>query len=484
VKRWVGAALVMLVGGCAGQNLPPNADCVRWFATLDETVDRAAVRDAAAYRIPGFPYLRADRFLASFRGEVNDSPEAFAEWTDRMRALDAAARHYEIQNLPTARLAALGVADRKGALAKSDACAAELRRMDLAEPSRLRALAEGAVVPDDYSEPSRVLGIYPLVTLPLSIGVERWQEEAVDLFRQTAAGAASPGAVARYEPAAEPVAHLSARVLLDRTAPSRLGIPQLSGDDRETLFRIFAPVFEIATTGDDDRFGQLRWGAAPAPEVDLSRPTVYRRLAFTRYRGRVLVQLVYTIWFRRRPPGSALDWAAGTLDGLVFRVTLDPRGQPLVYDTIHPCGCYHMFFPTARVKVAPPPQPGIEWAFVPATLPSVDSAWRLVLTVASRNHYLIGMRFDIGGRGIGYRFAEDDKLRSLSTPDGATRQSIFGPDGIVPGTERGERLLFWPTGVNDTGAMRQWGRHATAFLGRRHFDDPDLIERRFTIVEP
>ena len=53
----------------------------------------------------------------------------------------------------------------------------------------------------------------------------------------------------------------------------------------------------------------------------------------------------------------------------------------------------------------------------------------------------------------------------------------------MPGTERGERLLFWPTGVEDTGAMRQWGRHATAFLGRRHFDDPDLIERRFSIVE-
>jgi hypothetical protein len=31
--------------------------------------------------------------------------------------------------------------------------------------------------------------------------------------------------------------------------------------------------------------------------------------------------------------------------------------------------------------------------------------------------------------------------------------------------------------------MREWGRHATAFLGRRHFDDPDLIERRFSIVE-
>jgi len=29
--------------------------------------------------------------------------------------------------------------------------------------------------------------------------------------------------------------------------------------------------------------------------------------------------------------------------------------------------------------------------------------------------------------------------------------------------------------------MRQWGRHATAFVGRRHFDDADLIERRFNI---
>jgi hypothetical protein len=27
--------------------------------------------------------------------------------------------------------------------------------------------------------------------------------------------------------------------------------------------------------------------------------------------------------------------------------------------------------------------------------------------------------------------------------------------------------------------MRQWGRHATAFVGRRHFDEADLLERRF-----
>jgi hypothetical protein len=27
--------------------------------------------------------------------------------------------------------------------------------------------------------------------------------------------------------------------------------------------------------------------------------------------------------------------------------------------------------------------------------------------------------------------------------------------------------------------MRQWGRHATAFVGRRHFDDPWLLDLYF-----
>jgi hypothetical protein len=34
-------------------------------------------------------------------------------------------------------------------------------------------------------------------------------------------------------------------------------------------------------------------------------------------------------------------------------------------------------------------------------------------------------------------------------------------------------------GIASPGAMRQWGRHATAFIGRRHFDDPRLFDQRF-----
>jgi hypothetical protein len=42
-----------------------------------------------------------------------------------------------------------------------------------------------------------------------------------------------------------------------------------------------------------------------------------------------------------------------------------------------------------------------------------------------------------------------------------------------------ERFILWPTGVVSPGAMRQWGRHAVAFVGERHFDDPDFMDRIF-----
>jgi hypothetical protein len=61
---------------------------------------------------------------------------------------------------------------------------------------------------------------------------------------------------------------------------------------------------------------------------------------------------------------------------------------------------------------------------------------------------------------------------------GGTR-SLFDARGRVPGSERAERWLFWPMGIPDAGSMRQWGRQPTAFVGRRHFDDADLLERRF-----
>jgi hypothetical protein len=481
--------MLVLAAGCANieaprQPEPPlsaagGTSCANWFEQLDAVIDRAGVRDAGAYRIPGFPYLRVDRFAASFHDRVDD-PRSFAAWLARLQALDAKAREYEIRNLPEQFFPVAGINDVAAAVANTQNCAARLAREEFGDAARRELLAAHAKVPDNYNDWLQAL-VYPLAKIPFARGVEKWHQEAAEMFRLTGAETPPVAGVVRYASAAPPVAAEQVAAIFAQPHADALGIAQLTDEERDTLFEAYAPAFEIETTGEYDRFGPLAWGDGPAPVVDTKRPTAYRRLAFTRSYDKTLVQLVYAIWFPERPAGSATDLLAGRLDGIVFRVTLGPDGAPLVYDTMHPCGCYHMFFPTARVRQLPAQQPLLEWAFVPLSLPAMAVAQRVVVRIASRTHYVVGVRPDSGTAGFSYKFADENELRALPAADHGTR-SAFGPDGIVPGTERGERYLFWPMGIDNSGAMRQWGTHATAFIGRRHFDDADLIERRFEMA--
>jgi hypothetical protein len=277
----------------------------------------------------------------------------------------------------------------------------------------------------------------------------------------------------------------SVGALLQRAAANALGIPDPRGDDLDALFRIYAPEFVVDTAGDADLPGELGWLEGPAPRIVSRLPVVYRRVSHTRYQGSALLQLNYTLWFPERPGSAGSSLLAGHLDGVLWRVTLAPDGTPWVFDTIHACGCYHMFFPTARAAVRPQPVSLDETVFAPQWLPRLEAGGRVALRLASGTHYV--QRVVVQGAAAPaaeeYVFAQDDVLRSLPLPRSG-RRSLFGPDGIVPGTGRAERYLFWPMGVADPGAMRQWGRHATAFVGRRHFDDPDLLERYFELREP
>ena len=487
----IGAALLlMLAAGCATVEEPFKSElesaapalkyCANWYQRLDAAIDSAGVRDAGGYRIPGFPYLRADRFSASFRDQVKDDPKAFADWVGRLKNLDAKAREYEIGNLPSRFFPLGGSGDAATALATTRNCAAQLANADLGGAGRRALLIARAKVPDNYSVLKRTLGLYPLARIPFWKGVDNWNREAEEMFRQARAKAGSSGAIVPYEPAARPAAAERIGAIFSRLQMDALGIPRFTDAERELLFDAYAPAFEIETGGNYDRFGPLSWHDGPAPEVDTALPLVYRRLAFTRFHGRVLAQLVYTIWFPERAPDGSSDIFAGRLDGVVFRQTLWTNGAPLIYDTIHPCGCYHLFFPTARLRPLPAPEAAMEWAFVPLHLPAFGAAQRVVVRIASRTHYVVDVRADSAASGTAYEFAEDDDLRALPSGRGRTR-SAFGPDGIVAGTEREERFLYWPMGIDNAGAMRQWGTHATAFIGRRHFDDADLIERRFEL---
>jgi hypothetical protein len=263
-----------------------------------------------------------------------------------------------------------------------------------------------------------------------------------------------------------------------------LGLPRFTPTELAILLAAHAPTLEIETHGDFDAFGALAWRDGAVPSVDVDTPLLYQRVAATRYRGQVLLQLVYSLWFPERPANldrGRFDLLAGALDAVVLRITLAPDdGRPLLVDTIHGCGCYHLFFPSPAVTPREEAPTDVEWAFVPARLPALRAGERVAVRLASATHYVVGIARDNGAPGAAYSLRNEHTLRTLPTPDGGTR-SVFGPDGLVAGSERGERFLYWPMGIASAGAMRQWGHHATAFVGRRHFDDADLIERRFLI---
>jgi hypothetical protein len=467
----------------------PVRECAQWYRSLDEAIKAAGVGDAQYARVAGFPYLRVDRLLASLRERARGSEPAFQAFAERLRELDFEARRYEIENLPRERLESLPgmkASSRGGASRRTQECSRLLGDVDLARPAARAALLEAAQVPDDYSDASRVLGLYPIARLAFIAGVRRAEEELAAPFHGEPS--VPPGAsLIRYAPPLSPkVERAAVAALLGRAQLDALGYPALSERELARIAAAYAPSFEIAVAADYDRFGELRWRRdATVPSVDASQAVVYVQPAYSRYRDgnggdRILLQMVYTIWFPERPPSGGVDLLSGVLDGVVWRATLAPDGEPVIYDSIHPCGCYHQFFPTPRARPRPAPDPAEEWAFVPQTLPRVAEGERPLVRIASRTHYIERVSLVRGADSVArYALRDYGELRSLSMPGG--RRSAFGPDGLIAGTERSERFLFWPMGIASAGAMRQWGRHATAFVGRRHFDDADLLERRFEL---
>lgn len=464
--------------------------CAEFLHAIDVAVAGAVVADGMAARVADFPHLRVNRLLASYAQEARSEAQ-FRDWIRRLAELGVQAYRMETDNLPAVNSAALQAKlkllrpeplDLAAGVAE---CTSRLAAADLAQHARREELRRAAQVPDDYATWQRVAGLYWITRVPFSAGVRRWQEEMQAVFERPLFMLPVYGERVRYEPPPGSSDLPAVAAILDRASANPLGVPDPRGADLDALFAAFAPEFIIDTVSDADRIGALGWFGAEAPTVDIAHPVVYRRVSHTRYRGRALLQLNYSIWFPARPLVSDWDLFGGHLDGLTWRVTLTPEGDPWIYDSIHNCGCYHQFFPTARALLRPLPETLDEVAFMPQRLAAVAPGERISLRLEHGTHYLqrVIIGHAAGVAGVYYRFTDDDELRSRPVEGGA-RRSVFRPDGIVPGSERGERYWFWPMGVPEPGAMRQWGRHATAFVGRRHFDDADLLEKYFEMTRP
>jgi hypothetical protein len=477
------ALLIVLLAGCSIVPAPTRSPhiggvgmsggCADFFAALDKRASESQALDPGAFRVEGHPYLRTNRFLASFSSDAVADRAAFAAWVDRMQTLDQEARRHEIANLP----AAAGPGNSEAELnARVAGCGNHLKAAEFQDAESRLALREKTRVPDEYLTLPRVLGLYPLTSLLVSNGVQNWHSVARESF------STDPPAgwrVIRYGP--ERSTGLPDKSPIVASAERDiLGIPVYSPTDLEALFWMHAPVWEVRTEAEYDRIGAPVWTPEGVIDIDTGQPVTYTLLSFTRFGREILTQLNYIIWFPARPKEHALDIYGGLLDGVNYRVTLDRNGNPLLYETIHNCGCYYEAYPTGRLRV----REKIDYAEPPLILKAPEltrSNDRVVVAMETRTHYVRHL-YPIS-RGFHpematYSLSDYDALRSLPDPKGG-RRSMFGPDSLAPGSERLERFILWPTGVVSPGAMRQWGRHAVAFVGERHFDDPDSMDKMF-----
>lgn len=452
--------LAGLLMGCAHERPAPTDDCAALFSQLPAATQ--AYRDAQYHRLPGFSGLRSDRVLAAL-GTSADSPQQRRQWLHYLAERDAEASRIEIAQLPASQRRDWSSPARQEALG---ACRARQVERLSSDPEALAHAVEAAQVPDDYRDWARILGLYPLFKPIVRQGIAAWQ--------QAAAASTAPADGAHWL-SYQPIA-MQTQPLPLLLAEDGLGLPQADPQQLDALFARHAPWLKIAQTGRSDRIGSPYYRRDGGRDFNSLHARLYQHSSWTRLNGRWHLQLIYQLWFSQRPKPNALDLYGGELDGLLWRVTLDRQGKALLYDSIHPCGCWHSFYLPADSPLQVRQNAAEEARHTQRLDFDGDTAATLWLSGGEhRLHWVDARRSPYPP--VHYQRQALDQLRALPHPQG--RRSLYANDGLVPGSERLERWLLWPSGVASPGAMRQWGTHAIAFIGRAHFDDPHLLGRYF-----
>lgn len=473
---WTG---VLVLAGCATVAPPDYVGDVSFCA--DHLANEAwagqdPADNRAFYRPSSQPWFVISRFHASF-DPADLSEAAFSEW--KIKVID-----HSWQELEARQRQAMG-----RAMPASRGCLVELA---FATPAAdWQAYAESARDYDLYRDWQRWVGVYPISSLVVSQRIRSAQADWLDdyggPFDQDAKHYAPDPGQELYPVDQESVAAW----LAEAYAQSALDLPQLTTDQLNALFSHHAPELIVLQSSDADRLGSV--GANNhQPEFRPTPALAYVEPMTTRFQNDYLLQLSYTFWFQERPRTSRFDIYGGLWNGITWRVTLDSEGEPLWFDVMHNCGCYHQVWLSEEHQ--PREDIGRE---SPLFLP-FDWTGRPRLTLTSGEHYVRnveGVERDEQANG---RQGPDDMdseqyqlepYRSLlsleqagepESADGGDNAgaviSLFDERGLIPASARAERYVLWPFGVKSPGAMRRLGTHTIAFVGKRHFDDPALFE--------
>lgn len=441
------------------------ADCRAQYAKLDELVKQAGVANAAYHRVPGYPYLRTDRLMASFVDDIDTFSEVNG-WLRRMRELDQEAREYEYMNL------GMSLKERANQRTQMLNCGKTLAALEIGTPEALERVKAAIQLSDDYSSVQRSLGAYPLAVPLLKARLDEQRAAVIRDHQQAGQSLGSDAPLTLWQAATEHDPQLIPATL-DQQFTDELGVPGLTTSGWKALVEAHAPALWIETKSAADMPGSPRWTAS-GPRVDSSQPSVYYHIDYARFGGEVLVQLNYFIWFA----GGANVANGAPIDSMVWRVTLDRFGNAMVYESMHNSGRDHRWYPVQALQRRNDTSFWEQRPFFPSdSLAPSDAALRL----AAGSHSVRGVipqeqtDAQLTRR---YTLQRYDNLYFLPRPEGGTR-SLFNDQGLVPATHVDDPVWLWSSGLGHPGMLRQYGHHPTAYIGRRHFDDPRLLDSVF-----
>lgn len=461
--------------------------CQIFYSQLEDRIKEAGVREASIFIIPGFPYLRTNRFLTALKDKIKDEKER-EQWLQWMKALDLRAREKEISNLPDDRVLSLQAfktvqPNRKEVYIQVESCSENLFNHDKGGADFSISLDLRIEVPDEYSFLRRAIGLYPLMAIPVALASHHAEAKTRSWFGMNLDELPVLGRLKTYAPLKNlALQEEEVHAILEDSKKNALGVALLEEDQGKRLAWSFAPVFIQDVAAPYDQIGQVVWKGNYL-DIDPERPTVYYYFSHAFLKEKPILQINYVIWYSDRT-GETPPWIEkGRMDGITYRVSLDLQGKVFMADVISNCGCYHLFAPVKeRVErvVSKPFKPD---PFVPQWLPTIHSGNRLGIRVNSGWHRverLLAVPEPLDP--ILYKLAPYDDLKALPNERGRT-ESIFDSKGIVKGSERAERFILFSMGIPKIGSMREQGHHAIGLIRRTHFDDPHLFDQYFDFKE-
>jgi hypothetical protein len=488
------AYLISFLLGCASLSPYPTPitsnsveGCQAFFSQLEDQVKEAGVREASNFLVPGFPYLRTNRFLSAMKNRIREEKER-EEWVQWMKTLDLLSREKEIRNLPDDRVLSLQAIEtsqpnRNEVFTRAESCSEKLFKHDKALPSFDTLLASRVDVPDDYSFFRRTIGLYPLMVLPVAFVNHKAQVKARSRFEINLDQLPVLGRFRAYAPQRNlRLPEEEVRALIEESKKNGLAVPLLDNSRGKELAWSFAPILIQDVAAPYDQLGQVVWKGNRLG-IDSDRPTLYYYFSHAFLREEPILQINYVVWYSDRAGETPPAIEKGHMDGLTYRVSLNLRGRPFVIDVMNNCGCYHLFAPIKESIERIVSKPFKPDPFVPQWLPAIPPGNRLGMRVGSGWHQVerllaVAQPPD----AILYDLAPYDDLKTLSKKNGET-ESIFDSKGILKGSERVERFILFSMGIPKIGSMREQGHHAIELIGRTHFDDPYLFGESFVFKE-